>query len=529
MAINRFNQPVQPRVISQFVPQDMRLIAATMAAKQQRYDVEQERMEQLQLQHGAKTGFGAADQAILDKATSQLNELAQEYVSRDVSDPRIAKELRTKARLIADNPAVRQTQQTMAAIQQYKEARKGIKDWRVENDPFYQNMMMYQGAEQNGPLQFTGIAEGVDEMKTAAELFKSLSPMGQRAYARLGESFKEVGWQGHTLGQVKAVAGANVGNFANTAAGQQAIRRFRLMQQTNQQPVDNEGNLVDEEGYLAGILLNAGLPKVGRVETRAGGAGLGGGVGAGFPGAAGGIMNNVYFDNPDYGNASVTEDDFKEDGSLKGSGTVTGRNVIDNILKGDFSLVDDFFTNDDLNDEDKKKYATIIKFAEANNMTHKQAAERMKRKTSPGFVPIWGPEGKHLSAWIEDEGAGVYTQMKVWDQNGNWKMGNEFMRDMNLIDSDGELNEDAALNVKVIGAHDPRTGYIKKGYHVNVGGNAFLFEIPEDYDKRLDYHRAWLDAELKSSGVAETRPGHIIFTNPNAPHGVDEFDMKDFK
>jgi len=65
MAKNRFNRPVNNQLISQFVPKDMNLIAKVLAGKQQRYDVEQNKIELLQDKLSSLTGVGEADLNIM--------------------------------------------------------------------------------------------------------------------------------------------------------------------------------------------------------------------------------------------------------------------------------------------------------------------------------------------------------------------------------------------------------------------------------------------------------------------------------
>ena len=466
MAINRFNRPIQVQAISQFVPEDMNMIARVMTAKQARYDQQDARMEMVQDQMSRLTGYGQVDQGILKQAGEDLNKIATEYSNKDLSDPRIAKELRGKANAIANNPAVRATQQTMQSIQAWRDARAKIKDYRAENDIFASQLQNYQGADQ-GPLMFNGIIEGVDERKQAEEFFNNMPKSGQYNWELIGDDLKKVGWEGISSQRINQAVLDNVNSFAQTAAGRQAMRRYSLM---NNQGLLPEGATPTK--YLTSILASAGAERVGGISTGA----LGGGAGAGgsssaYPSSRRSI-GGPQFVPPTTRAIADMNLSFNEQGQVEGEGNATFKGWL--MGKNSFW---EAVTDDSLTPEEKSQLKVLDILSKQWNVTPKEAATQIADKTlSPTFRPPSTSEYNTMNKIMHNKGAGMLSHMTAISQDGTRMSGSEVLKQFDILNSDNEFNEDSKYSVNVMGPHDANTGVIPKGWHVDINGNYFIFE-----------------------------------------------------
>ena len=518
MAINRFDRPASQRIISQFVPKDMNMIARVLASKQGRYDKEEAQFEALQDKLTSLSGVGQADLDILKGSGTKLDELANEYSNKDLSDPRIAKELRSKAKFIANDPLIRNTQSTLASVKQYQEDVQKLKldgEYRPENDPFQKQLQQYQaeGGAINGPLSYTGIVKGVDERATAETFVNNVSDTGRFKFAQLGDSIKKVGWEGITQGQMDGVVASSINEFGNTAAGQQAIRRFRMLQENGQIAPD-----ADPRKYLAGILTSAGAERVGTKRTSADVIpGQGGAGGAGFFGGNGTLPNNVFVSKA----SKAIESAKLEDGKLIGSGNIG----FTDVLTGKAS-VSEWWNDESVTQEDKQELLPLFVLKNEGNMSAQDAAERINQNRAPVGVPVSGKTQKDLSTQYFNQAAGNYMKMTVYDQSGEIITGRQFMEDQDLIDDDGNWTNEAKNKVQIDAIHNPNSGYFAKGLHMTVKGNSYLVEMPTTGTQQDQQAKAqFIAAEVQATGVTQVIDGLIYYYDDKAPNKVSAIDI----
>lgn len=525
MAISRFDQPINNRIISQFVPQDVNMIARILAAKQSRYDEQEKQLELQQDAVSKLSGYGSADMGIIKNSRDQLDKLAAEYVNKDLADPRIAKELRTKTTAITNDPLLKATQITADAVRQYRDAKSKIKDYRRENDPFIRQLQNYQGA-QDGPLYFTGMQEGVDELTTASKIFDGIPKSGQYTFAQMGDTFKKVGWEGVSADKIKQIAGNSIGLFANTSAGQQAIRRYGLMAQEGQLPLDKNGNQVSMEAYLGGILMSAGSSKIGGISTTGEVSG-GAGMGAGFGSSPNGKRSEYTIGYTRPGTSSTSTIGV-EDGKLKGSGNVS-------FQLGEPNTWLAWLTDKSLSkEEEKNPYMQVMTEVAKRNpqISRPELYQKFTALQNPKeFKLDTTAEQNSVSNYLFKDGAGGYNYYVVHDpKDGKILPGRNFMEEQGLINSDGELDEDMLKKkqVRVTGYHDPASGVARNGLHVSIGGNNYLFERPTDFNMEnpTPADKAWADYELTSNGWADIGNGQFLIRDDQSPRKYSIFTPK---
>ena len=535
MAINRFDRPASQRIISQFVPKDMNMIARVLAAKQGRYDKEEAQFEALQDKLTSLSGVGQADLDILKGSGQKLDKLAQDFSNKDLSDPRIAKELRQQAKSIYNDPLIKNTQSTLAAVKQYQEDYQKLNmdgEYRPENDPFAEQLAQYQasGGAINGPLSYTGIVKGVDERKTAEEFFDNVSTIGRSKFIQLGDSIKKVGWEGITEGQIDGVVANSINEFGNTAAGQQAIRRFRMLQKQGQIRPD-----ADPRKYLAGILTSAGSERIGTKSTSgdasqiSASGNFGGGA---FPGGNGSITG-VTTITP---TSKAIEKAKFEDGKLLGSGSIK----FTDVLTGKAGI-GEWWNDESVTQEDKQELLPlfILKNEVNPGMSLEQNAEIINRERAPVAIPVSPTKQANISKSFFNAGAGNYMKYTVIDPSGNEISGRQFFEDQELIDDEGNWASDVKNKVQIDGIHNPNSGYFAKGLHMSTKGGTYLVKQPTTNEPAdIAAEKAFIMAEVKSSGVTppingviyyydESKPGKISSININSQEGRER--IKNYK
>ena len=511
MAINRYNKPVNSRLISQFVPQDLNMIAKVLAGKQQRYDIETGKMELLQDQLSNLTGVGAADLDIIRQSGLNLDKIAGEYSNKDLADPRIAKELRSKAKAIFNDPLIKNTQQSVLAMKQYKEDKRKIKDYRPENDYFADQVREYQqsGGAVNGPLSYTGIIEGVDEYEAASQYFDDIPESGKSSWVRIDDTIKKVGWEGIDKETITGQVWQSVNSFGSSQAGQQALRRYNKLAQAGRLTED-----ATPEKYLAGILANAGRERIGGKGTGASAGMSSDGMGGFASQQSTGVLTQF---TPPEANA-VAGAEYNEQGALIGDGNIS---YID-VLTGD-STLEQKWADDSLNPEESKKYKPIIALAKAQNISHKDAAEILSQRVEPRYTRLSGKRQNDITKSFADKNAGFYNTMTVYDENGEEWLATDLFEEEGLLDSDGNFVHDSlqTSKVKVDGIIGPTSGIAPKGLAVSVGSKNFIFV---DRDPNPSQVEEYMKNQLDLINVAivpeyargyEYPPGTMIVRDQN--------------
>lgn len=509
MAVNRFSKPVNNRIISQFVPQDMRLLASLVQQKQQRYDIASERQEAIQDKLSTLSAVGASDLGILDEAGAAMDELSKEYAGKDLADPRIAKEFMSRSKGIFNNPLIRATQQTAAAVAKHKEDQQklmlqGGNAYREENDPFAQQLQAYEeaGGAKGGALGYTGILKGVNEGEEMSKLFNNMPKSGWKNYAMIGDKIKQVGWEGISQQRMfgdpnnpnsTGMVGTQFGAHWNSPAGQQQRRRFQMLQGRGQIP---EGMTAEE--YVLGHLTSKAQEFVGGIST-------GGGIGAlagGGTGVNARTKSSAKFVTPMANRLAKAGIDFNEEtGELEGSGSTTFLDYFTG--KTDMSLWD-IFTADDMTDEEKKAAEPISIAAEMWGVTPMEAFGRLDTTVSPSYNSFKNTAARNLAqAEFNVKGAGHYSSMTVYSQDGSaLGTGREVFEEAGLVDNDGLYDPDKAkqVGVNVLGPHNATSGLVSKGIHVVIGGETFIFA---ETDPSSGEQIASWSADLMNGGVNE--------------------------
>lgn len=514
MAINRFNRPVNNQLISQFVPQDLNMIAKVIFSKQQRYDKEVDKNELLQDKLSSLTGVGQADLDIIKQSNIDLEAIAQEFSNKDLSDPRISKQLRSQSKAIFNDPLIRATQQSVQAVTSYKEALDKIKNYRPENDPFAQQLQEYNqsGGAANGPLRFSRIEEGVDERKTAETFFDNMTTSGRTTWARVGDTIKKIGWEGIRQSQVDTILSQSIDDFAGTAAGQQALRRFRDLKASGRISENASAGQ-----YIAGILASAGNERVGEKRT--------GGAGAGFnPDGSGGFTSGgqEIVNNPFITKASKAIESAKfEDGKLLGSGKIKAWDVITGKAS-----IGEWWTDTSITKEDKENLLPLFVLANETNSTKEQAAESINQTRAPIAIGIQGTRQTDVSNAYFNKAAGNYLKMTVYTPEGDIISGREFFEREELIDSDGNWNTDVKNKVQIDGIHNPKSGYFAKGLHMTTRGGTYLVETPTTNTQADQQAKAtFIAAEVQATGVTQVIDGMIYYYDENAPSKVSAINI----
>jgi len=514
MAINRFNRPVNNQLISQFVPQDLNMIAKVLASKQQRYDTEQAKAELIQDKLSSLTGVGEADIGIIKEQGQKMDALAQEFSNQDLSDTRIARQFRTQAKALFNDPMIRNTQMSVRAMAEYKDALTKIKDYRPENDTFAQQVQQYKqsGGAVNGPLSFSRIQEGVDERKTAETFFDNLTTSGRSTWTRVGDTVKKVGWEGIRQGQVDTQLAQSIDDYAGTPAGQQALRRFRMLKANGQvSPEASAGQ------YIAGILASAGNERVG--EKRIGGAG-GGFTPDGFGGFS--SDSNVQVNVPFVTKSSKAVESAKlEDGQLIGSGKSSWWDVI----KGDVSFSEKW--NDvSITQEDKENMLPLFVLTNELNLSKEAGLNRINETRAPVKQSIQGKRQTDVSNAYFNKAAGNYLSMTVYTQEGEIISGREFFEREGLLDSEGNWDSDVKNKVQIDGIHKPESGYFAKGLHMSTKGGSYLVETPTTNNPEdIAAKKAFIAAEVQATGVTHVIDGMIYYYDENAPNKISAIDV----
>lgn len=473
MAINRFSTPTRNQPISQFVPRDTRLIAKVLAEKQMRYDREEMRTQAAQDELSQMSGIGEIDQGILRDFGTQMNDIAQQYSNKDLGDPRIAKELRGKMRQIQNDPLIRNTQQTLAAVGKYQADKQKMMldgEYRRENDPMALQLESYQanGGAVNGGLTYGGMAKGVDENEAAEKLFNNLPKTGQYKYAQLGETVKKIGWEGISNSQIENMMGANIEVFSNTQAGKQALRRYELERREGTLPVDKNGEVISRGGYLGKIVHRAGMERVGGIGTS--GELTGGYDSAGRSLQRGNSRTNVEFTTPVA--ASLGGIEFKN-GSIVGDGISSWGDALANMLgiSNENITFADVWNDERLTETQKTAYAPILLLAEAQGISHEAASKIIDKRIAPQFTTLTGKAQTDATKSVWDKGAGYYSTSTIIDSVGKERPAVEYFEEQGLLTSDGNFDPEAfkELNVRVNGYHITGTGVVPDGDHLSVG------------------------------------------------------------
>lgn len=530
MTINRFSKPVNNRIISQFVPQDMRLLASLVQQKQQRYDVATERQEVIQDKLSTLSAVGASDLGILNEAGAAMDELSKEYAGKDLADPRIAKEFMSRSKGIFNNPLIRATQQTATAVAKHKEDQQKMMlagTYQEYNDPFAQQLQAYEeaGGAKGGALGYTGIIKGVDEAAEMSKLFNNMPKSGWKNYVLIGDKIKQVGWEGISRQRMfgdpnnpnsSGMVGTQFGAHWNSAAGQQQRRRFAMLQNSGQIP---EGMTAEE--YVLGHLTSKAQEFVGGVTTGGAiGALAGGNVGS--PGLGQGTKGSANFVVPIAKRMADIGLDFNDEtGELEGSGSTT---LVDFFTGKTDKGFWEILTADDMTEEEKKVAAPIYILSEMLGITHREAATKIDVTLSPKFKPFDSTSAYNLAQKeFSTKGAGHYSSMRVYSQDGtSLGTGRDVFEEAELLDSDGLYDPDKAklVGINVMGQHDAVTGLIPNGIHVAIGAKTFIFE---ETTNTLDQRMAAWDANLKAAGVNQVEEGPDIgkyyVYNKNRPIG----------
>lgn len=517
MAVNRFSKPVNNRIISQFVPQDMRMLAALVQDKQKRYDVASQRQELVQDQLSSLTGVGDADLGILKQSGDEMEKLAQEFSNRDLADPRIAKEFMTRSKGILGNPLVSATQQTVAATTKHREDQQKAMlagTYREENDPFTAQLAQYnaQGGAVNGALGYNGIIKGVNERDSMEKLFNNMPDSGHKSFKMIGDKIKEVGFTGIDHRRMfgndgkSGMVGLQLVQHRESAAGQQQIRRYNMLQGRGQLPPE-----MSEDEYLLRQLIPVAAEQVGGKSV--GGYAGGSASAAGFGGGTGSERINKGFVSP-MSRAIATADFDKENNPL-GSGSIS---LWDDVINGEASLSDYLFNNDDVTQEDKDKAAPLWVLSEELDITPKQAADMINVADNPTYIPYTkGVKQRDAGKDFFTAGAGSYLTATIHAQGEDGPInGRTFMEDIELIDDDGNFNDDVKNQIVILGKHNPTSGFIENGLHFSYQGKVYIAEFPvastnNDRQSKTDY----INGELQRRGIAKFDENTYIYLDKN--------------
>jgi hypothetical protein len=475
-------------------------MANVLANKQRRYDVESNKAEILQDQMSQLQGIGETDLGIIRAQGQKMNEIAQQYSNKDLADSRIAKEFRSQMKTIANDPLLRSTQTSLASVQKYQEDLQDLKSkgtYREENDPFAQQYRAYTQGEgaKAGSLKYFGIIEGVEERPVAETFVDNVPESGFHKFIQMGKTIKKVGSEGITEAQMSGVVQNSIGAFANTSAGQQALRRLRL-EQSRGMNVN-----VRPEQYLASILASAAQERVG-VTTVSGD--LSGIIGAG-DGIGGREQTSVPYVTSQQKKLADAEFEFDATGSLEGSGTSSFVDYFTNVFTGKENKKSfwDIMTDTTMTTEEKEVSLPVYIKAKINGVTEKQAYESLDVEIAPKWQGWKKTADKNLAeAQFSRKGAGYFSGRMVYNQDGEKVTGKELFESLGLTDSDGLFDPDVAatIGVNVLGPHILGTGVIADGIHVNIAGVNYIFEDP---DPSTEATEALFTSQAQATGVAQ--------------------------
>ena len=527
MAVNRFSKPVNNRIISQFVPQDMRMMAALVQDKQKRYDVASQRQELVQDTLSSLTGAGQADVDILKASGMEMDKLSQEFSNKDLADPRTAKEFMTRSKAILSNPLVAATQQTVMAAKKHREDLQAAKldgTYREENDTFSQQLAQYNatGGAVNGGLTYNGIIKGVDERKSMEALFNNMPDSGHKSFQMIGDKIKEVGFKGIDHKRMfgdpndpnnNGMVGLQLIQHKESAAGQQQLRRYNMLQQRGQLPPE-----MTSDEYILRQLVPVGAEQVGGVST--GGYAGGSASSAGFTGSHGNEQVNKGFVSPM--SRAIATADFDKQNNPLGSGSIS---LWDDVIKGDASLSDYLFNNDDVTEEDKKKAEPLWVLSEENDITPNQAAEQINVADNPTYIKYSkGVKQRDAGKDFFTAGAGSYLTATIHAQGEEAPIdGRTFMEDIGLIDDDGNFDDDVKNEIVIMGKHNPKSGFIENGLHFSYKGKVYIAEYPSaDQSERRQSKTDYINAELERRGIAKYDENTYIYIDKNGKQQYKE-------
>lgn len=512
MAINRFNKPVNSQVISQFAPKDLNMIAKVLSTKQGRFDQEEAKNELLQDQFSQLSGLGDADNAFIKQKGQELDDIAKEFSGRDLSDHRIAKELRTRSKAIANDPMVMQTQRAVQAAQAHSAAVQEAKskgNYRPENDPFLQQLQGYQGAQSGQSLQFSGIIKSEDERAAAEKYFDNIPKSGLHNLVQIGDSFKKVGWEGIGQSRLSEAVQNSVNSFSQSAAGQQALRRYNNLAQAGQLPLLRSGQEITPEQYITSILASAADERKGGISTQVGGA-----INpvTGQRQASTNVQNTLTspgFTTPLQKKLKNSSLDFTDEGQLEGSGSSS----FVGWLSGDNSF-SDIFSDNSLTDKEKNDAQEINIKSQLYGVTPREASDSFDNRINPEFVKYnKSAEQTRDTNLLFKDGAGHFQGMNVYTQDGELTTGQQYFEDLGWLD-DGVFDYETAKKqgLVVMGRHNPDSGVVADGWHVSTPQGTVIFEEPTNDQNKIKRKE---EAHLRHNGVAlESSTGRYMVYNP---------------
>lgn len=520
MAVNRFSKPVNNRIISQFVPQDMRMLAALVQGKEKRYDAASQRQELVQDTLSSLSGVGQADLDILKSSGAEMDKLSQEFGGKDLADPRIAKEFMTRSKGILSNPLVTATQQTVASVAKHKEDMQKAKldgTYREENDPFYDQMENYNenGGAASGALGYNGIIKGVNERDSMEKLFNNMPDSGHKSFQMIGDKIKEVGFEGIDHKRMfgdpndpnnNGMVGLQLIQHRESQAGQQQLRRYNMLQKRGQLPPE-----MSPDEYLLRQLVPVGAEQVGGKSV--GGFAGGSAQSAGFGNTGGNEQVNKGFVSPM--SRAISSAEFDKEKNPLGSGSIS---LWDDVIKGDATLSDYLFNNDDVTQEDKDSAMPLWVLSEENDITPAQAAEQINVADNPTYMKYnKGVKQRDAGKDFFTKGAGAYLTATIHAQGEDAPVdGRTFMEDIELIDDEGNFNDDVKNEIVILGEHNPKSGFIENGLHFSYQGKVYIAEYPSaDRDPERQSKTDYINAELERRGIAKFDEKTYIYIDKN--------------
>jgi hypothetical protein len=235
MATSRFDRPAQAEFINTYAGLPLEELRLAAASKQAQHEQNLAQLDSAQLAaENLRAIPGSADEQYLANVRRGLTDLSTDFVDKDLSDPEIYRDLQRKLRGSFDRERIRNIQQSAA---NYELNRKRVAQLKAEGkyhealdlDPT--RVSPYDTSDK-GVFSYQ-IESSLDSRAAAERYFDDLKASTtvdpKTGIVSLGVSTEDI----------DRVAEASVGDFMDTQAGVQAVKKFASRNNVNYDTLSN--------------------------------------------------------------------------------------------------------------------------------------------------------------------------------------------------------------------------------------------------------------------------------------------------
>lgn len=242
--INRFYQPVQQQYVSQFIPENLQLMQNALNVKQNQYDQTQGKLDLYEDELLKQQALSGTDKDVhLKGLRSDFEKQTEEFLSKDLSDPNVARDVGKFLRTFKNDPRVAKLNEGIALkkkhdelVEKYKGVenkyipaldRKWLNAWdkystqTSENPQFASDLL-------RGSEVFKG---GVDVYKAKEEKFNNIPEDMREELQSLSDgditSYFKTGTGGRSKNKIIDIAKTEFDDFMREDAGIQQYIQFK--------------------------------------------------------------------------------------------------------------------------------------------------------------------------------------------------------------------------------------------------------------------------------------------------------------